>query len=171
MTAGFGKFPPVVDEPQKVTAKLAEMLKIIQFQYFHGIKRDDAHQRAKAELLKAPVRIAEHVVEETVFFIPERILLAAHVFHRVSDIYVVLEELQGEALIGVVLPGKFQGDVHQVEAEHAHPTRCIGLLQYCATRQFLAAVDHSYVIEAEEAALENVIAGIVNLIDPPGEVD
>ena len=35
----------------------------------------------------------------------------------------------------------------------------------------LAAVDDGDVVEAEEAALEDVVALAVDLVDPPGEVD
>src|SRR6266498_4710400 len=35
----------------------------------------------------------------------------------------------------------------------------------------MASIEHRNVVEAEEAALENVVAFIVNLVDPPGKVN
>ena len=40
-----------------------------------------------------------------------------------------------------------------------------------AVGQLLAAVDDGDVVEAEEAALEDVVALAVDLVHPPGEVD
>jgi len=70
LAATFGQFPAVVDEPEEVLAKFFESLKIPKFQGFHDVERDEADQGAHAKFLKVPVRIAQHIVEKTVFFIP-----------------------------------------------------------------------------------------------------
>ena len=52
----------------------------------------------------------------------------------------------------------------------AHPAGGVGLLQDAADRQ-VRAVDRADVVQAEEAALEQVVALGVLPVDPPGEVD
>src|SRR5215470_10556551 len=83
----------------------------------------------------------------------------------------MFDELEGEALIGVIFFGQFQSNVHQVKAEHAHPAGCIRLFQHRTARQLLAAVEGSDIVEAEKASLKDVVPGAINLIDPPGKVD
>ena len=91
--------------------------------------------------------------------------------HGVRDVDVVLEELRRQPLVDRVLLGQLERDAHQVQAEHPHPAGGVGLLEHRAARAGLAAVDDRDVVEAEEAALEDVVALAVDLVDPPGEVD
>ena len=122
-------------------------------------------------LWKLPVGIAQHVVEEAVLLVPQLIVAAAHVLHRAADVDEVLEELRRHRLVGAVVVRQLQGDAHHVEAEQAHPAGRVGLLEDRAVRQPLAAVDDGDVVEAEEAAFEDVVPLAVDLVDPPREVD
>src|SRR6266581_1493918 len=48
---------------------------------------------------KFGVGIAEHVVEEAFFFVPELVVAATHFFHSRADVDEVLEELGGNAFV------------------------------------------------------------------------
>ena len=54
--------------------------------------------------------------------------------------------------------------------EEGHPRGAVRLLQIAAGRQRRAAVEDADVVEAEEAALEHVLAEPVLAVHPPGEV-
>src|SRR5262249_55999459 len=70
-----------------------------------------------------------------------------------------------------VLARQLQRDPQHVEAVHAHPGGAVGLLEVAAGRQRRRAVEDPDVVEAEEAALEDVPAVGVLAVDPPGEVE
>ena len=70
----------------------------------------------------------------------------------------------------VIVLGELQRDAHQVEAVHRHPARAVGLVDVAARRQRRAAVEDADVVQAEEAALEDVAPLGVLPVDPPGEV-
>ena len=55
--------------------------------------------------------------------------------------------------------------------EQRHPGGAVRLLEMSARRQRSAAVEDADVVEPEEAALEDVVAGAVLAVDPPGEVE
>src|SRR5499425_2546786 len=64
----------VPQEPQDVARELVEGLDPLVLEALHRVERDEAHKRAHAELLVAPVGIGEHVVEEAVLFVPQLVL-------------------------------------------------------------------------------------------------
>ena len=66
--------------------------------------------------------------------------------------------------------GELDRDLQHVLAEEGHPGRAVRLLEVAAGRQRGAAVEDADVVEAEEAALEDVLAEAVLAVDPPGEV-
>ena len=61
-------------------------------------------------------------------------------------------------------------DGQHVERVHRHPARAVGLLEVAARRQRRAAIEHADVVEAQEAALEDVHAFGILAVHPPGEV-
>ena len=65
---------------------------------------------------------------------------------------------------------ELDADLEHVLAEQRHPGGAVGLLEVAAGRQRRAAVEDADVVEAEEAALEDVLAEAVLAVDPPGEV-
>ncbi len=113
----------------------------------------------------------QHIVEELVLLVPERDAVAADVVHRAGDVQEVLEELGGDVFVDRVLPGQFQRDGQHIEAEHAHPACAVALLDVAAGGEGRAAVEHADVVQAQEAALEDVHALGVLAVDPPGEVE
>ena len=58
-----------------------------------------------------------------------------------------------------------------VVAVERHPRGAVGLLEVTAGRQRLRAVEDADVVEAEEAAGEEIVALRVLAVDPPGEVE
>ena len=112
---------------------------------------------------------AELVVVEAVFLVPKA--GAALGVHGVGDGDEVLEELGGHVLGGRVVAGQFERDGQHRRAIEGHPGRAVRLLEVAAGRQRLGAVEDADVVEAEEAAGEEVAAFEVLPVDPPGEVD
>src|SRR5262245_56439078 len=86
------------------------------------------------------------------------------------DVEEVLEELARDVLVGRVYLRQLDRDRERVERVGVHPARAIGLLDESAGRQFLAPVEDADVVEAEEAALEDVFPLRILAVDPPGEV-
>ena len=60
--------------------------------------------------------------------------------------------------------------LQHVLAEEGHPRRAVRLLEVAAGGQRGAAIEDADVVQAEEAALEHVLAEAVLAVDPPGEV-
>ena len=83
----------------------------------------------------------------------------------------VLPELAGDIFIGGIFARQFQRDGHQVQTVHGHPAGAIGLLDKAAAGQRLAAVEDADIVQAQEAALEDVPAFGVLAVHPPGEIE
>src|SRR5947209_6375656 len=66
---------------------------------------------------------------------------------------------------------QLERDREHIQAEHAHPGGAVGLLEVAAGGQGRAAVEYADVVEAQEAALEDIAALGVLAVDPPGEVE
>ncbi len=73
-------------------------------------------------------------------------------------------------VIGGIVFGEFECDVHQVQAIHPHPTGCVRLFQYCAAGKKGTAIKDADIIEAQESAFKDIIAFSVFAINPPGEI-
>ena len=122
----------VLEEPVEVRRELLERLDPLELEPLDREQRDQADQRADAELLRAAVGVAQHVVEEAVLAVEQLHVAAAHVLHRVRDVDVVLEELRRHPLVDRVVLRELERDPHQVEAEHPHPAGRVGLLEHRA---------------------------------------
>ena len=88
----------------------------------------------------------------------------------VGDEKKMLPELAGNIFVGRILTRQFQGDGQQVQAVHRHPARAVGLLDILPARQRSAAVEQPDVIQAQKAALKDVVALGVLAVHPPGEI-
>ena len=128
-------------------------------------------QRADPERRGRPVRQLESVVEEAVLLVPELDARAADVAHGVRDVDEVLQELGRHVLVGRVVLGQLERDRQHVETEHPDPRGGVGLLEVPAGRERGRPVEHADVVEAEEAALEDVLPLGVLAVHPPGEVE
>ena len=82
----------------------------------------------------------------------------------------MLDELGDHVLAGGVVGGEFHGKLGHVLAEQRHPRRAVRLLQVAPGGQRCAAVEYADVVEAEEAALEQVLAEPVLTVRPPGKI-
>ena len=106
----------------------------------------------------------EDVVEEAVLLVPQALRV-----HRVDDEHEVLDELHLDVGPRVVLRRQDPRHLQHGEGVEGHPAGAVGLLEAAARRQ-VRAVDRADVVEAEEAAGEEVVALGVHPVDPPGEV-
>ena len=118
-----------------------------------------------------PSGLDQDVVEEPVVLVPQRHVLRAEGVHRLGDRQEVLEELGGDVVPRLVVPGQLQRDLEHLLAVEGHPARGVGLLQPVAGRQRRRAVEQADVVHPEEAALEQVGPVGVLAVDPPGEVE
>ena len=127
----------------------------VVLQNLHGDERQQADQRAHAQrdLVAADVQL---VVVEAVLLVPQA--GAAERVHRVGDVDEVLEELRRHVLVGRLGLGELERHREHRRAEEGHPRRAVGLLEVAARRQRLRAIEHADVVEAEEAAGEEVVA-------------
>ena len=121
--------------------------------------------------VRAAVRKAQHVVEEAVLLVPHFVVVLAHPVHRAGDGQRVLEELLDELLVERLVQRELDRDAQHLLAEEHHPRRAVGLVEVAAGGQRRRAVEHADVVEPEKAALEDVGAGAILAVDPPGEVD
>ena len=90
---------------------------------------------------------------------------------RAGDEQRVLEELLDELLVQRLVQRQLDRDAQHLLAEEHHPRGAVGLVEVAAGGQRRRAVEHADVVQAEEAAFEDVGAGAVLAVDPPGEVD
>ena len=116
--------------------------------------------------MTAPLVRQQVVVEHPFVLVPHPLAL-----ERLGDAGVVLEELQHQVgtVLAAVAPEHERDPAHRQRVER-HPPGGVGLLEDRARRQ-VGAVDRADVVQAEEAALEQVVAERVLPVHPPGEVD
>src|SRR6476646_1814754 len=82
----------------------------------------------------------------------------------------MLHELQRHIFVGRIMRRQLQRHLEHVLTEKRHPRGTIRLFEAAARRQFGAAVEYADVVEPEKSALEDVAAGAVFAIHPPGEI-
>ena len=157
-------------EPFQPALERGQLLQQRRLDRGDGVERDQADHRAHLERLILAVRQVQHVVEELVLLVPQPNPFAADIVHRLGDIQEVLEELGGDVFVDPIVHRQLQRDRQHVQAEHAHPAGAVALLQVPAGRQRLRAVEHADVVQPQEAALEDIHALGIFLVDPPGEV-
>ena len=98
-------------------------------------------------------------------------LVLADLVHRVGDPDEVLEELEGDLLVDRVVVGEDEGHLQHVLAVEGHPGRPVRLLERPAGGERGAAVEDADVVEAQEAAGEDVLPLRVLPVHPPVEVE
>src|SRR5215831_14739081 len=112
----------------------------------------------------------QDVVEETVFVVPHGVAAIAAMAHGPRNIEEVLPKLAGDVLVGGVSARELECDGQHVQRVHRHPRRAVRLLNVASGRKGRAAVEYADVVEAEEAALEDVHSFGVLSVDPPREI-
>ena len=80
-------------------------------------------------------------------------------------------EFESHVRVGGVVHRQTRGDLHHVLTEQRHPGGAVGLFEVATGRQRRTAVEDADVVQAQEAALEDVPARAVLAVDPPGEVE
>ena len=152
-------------EPAEVAGEVGQAVQRGLAQRRRGAQRQQADHRPHPQRNPLAGVEGQDVVVEAVLLVPQ-----APVVDGGGDVGEVLEELGGQVLVGVVVLGEHQGDLQQVQAVHGHPDGAVGLLEAAVDGQGGRAVDGADVVQAQEAALEDVVAGGVLAVDPPGEV-
>ena len=107
----------------------------------------------------------EPVVEEPFVGVVEALPL-----ERARDQHELLEELDHHVQVDVVLLRELDRDHEHRERVVRHPRGPVGLLELDPLRE-VGTVDRADVVEAEEAAAEDVVAVGVLAVQPPREVD
>ena len=166
-----GHLRSFTEEPLKALAKDWELREDFRLDRLNCKERNQSDDREDLDGLDATVGHAHEVVVKAVVLIPEPDVFAAHLRHRFGDLQEVLEELRRHVLVKRPIMREFNRHAHHREREHRHPTRSVGLLQSAAAGEGLRAIEDADVVEAEESTLEDVSAGGVLSIDPPGEVE
>ena len=133
-----------------------------------GTQREEPDHRAHLEPRGAAVGQPQQVVVEAILLVPHAVPPGS-VDPR-GDVVEVLDELEDHLLVDRVVRGELDGELQHVLAEERHPRRAVRLFEVTAGGQRRAAVEDADVVEAEEAALEHVLAEAVLAVDPPGEV-
>jgi hypothetical protein len=115
-----------------------------------------------------PSGARRRVVVEPVLFVPETVRPDA--VGRDRDPEDVLDELGREVLVAGVVGRDLGGHLGHVLGVEGHPGGGVRLLEAPSGGQGRAAVEHTDVVQAEEAAFEDVLAELVLPVHPPGEV-
>ena len=165
----FGEIGTVIEIPLHAAGEAGKFFQQRRIEDFDGKERNQADHRAYFQNNLSPARGAQFVVVKLVCFIPETQAVLVGVDGG-GDIEKMLEELGGNVFINWIVQGQFERDAQEVEAIHGHPARAVGLIDVAAGGQRRAAVEHTDVVEAEKATLENVPPLRILAIHPPGEV-
>ena len=155
----------VVEEPAHPVAESTKALQGIWPQGGNSKERNQSDHRPDSQGKLAAITQVEHVVVEALPLVPQ-----SHLVHRRRDVGEVLEELDRHLLVGAVVLREQQGELEHVQAEHGHPCSPVGLLQVTGDRQGCRAVDRPDVVQAQKAALEDVVSLHVLAVNPPGEI-
>jgi hypothetical protein len=83
----------------------------------------------------------------------------------------MLEEFGGHVFVNGIGLSQFKRHGKHCEAVESHPSCAVRLLQKSTGRQRLRSIEHTNVIESEEASGEEIIAFRVLAIHPPGKVE
>ena len=83
----------------------------------------------------------------------------------------MLEEFTGQVLVDRFFARQLEGDREHRAAVKRHPRRSVGLIEDGAVGKLLVAIEDADVVQPKEPAAEDVAAGHVFSIHPPGEID
>src|SRR5215831_16920184 len=91
--------------------------------------------------------------------------------HARGDPEEVLDELDHHVREAVVDGSDLNRELDHVLAEQCHPGCAVGLLEVAARGERGAAVEYADVVEPQETALEDALAGPILAVDPPVEIE
>ena len=142
----------------------ADAVRVLSRQRDRGQRRDQPDEGLHLDRHADPGGVGEPVVEEAVLGV-----IAAGILQRVHDQHRLFEEFHDHVLIGVVVFGELGGQGEHGHRVVRHPCGAVGLVQAEAGRQ-VGTVDGADVVQAQEAATEQVVPVGVLPVEPPGEI-
>ncbi len=141
---------------------------LVRFDDRYGAKRQQAHDGADLQAARAAIGKPQDIVIESVLLVPHAVRPGG--VHRPGDPQELLAVLGRHILVRRIARGQLDADFEHVLAVQRHPRRAVGLLEIAAGRQRRAAIEDADIVEAEKAALVEVLAEAVLAVRPPGEV-
>src|SRR5580658_9088902 len=157
----------VLEEPFHPPYHPGQVVELVGLENLDRIQGDQPDHRADLQRDEL-VTEREPVVIEAVLLVPQS--SSSERVHRVCNRDEVLEELRGDVLVGRVGPCELESHREHGGAVEGHPRSTVGLLESAARRQGTRAVEQPDVVEAEEAAGEQMASADILAVDPPGEV-
>src|SRR5712691_1578121 len=154
----LGEIRTIINEPLKASLEVRQLVQHLRFQRFHREQRNQSHHGADLHRELFAIGQLEHVIEEAVFFVPQTHAFVTAMAHRVSDVDEVFPELAGDVFVAGLFFCELKGDREQIEGVHRHPAGAVRLFDVATGGQRRAAVEHTDVVQAQEAALEDVHA-------------
>ena len=131
-------------------------------------EREQPHDGTYLQSHRMTVGKSKDIVVETILLVPHAVW--ADTVHRVADPEEMLHELRRQVLIGWIALHQLDADLEHVLTKQRHPRGRVGLFEIAPGRQRRAAIEDANVVEAQEAALEKVLAEPVLAVGPPCEI-
>ena len=158
----------ILEKPAHPLSKAGQILDRLLLEHLHREERNDPDQRAHPQRFRHAIDV-KLIVVKAVLFVPQS--EAAEGVHRVHDLHEMLEELRGHVFVGRLVAREFDRDREHRAAVESHPRGAVRLLEDGAAGKRFRAVEEADIVEAEEAAGEEMFAGEILAVHPPGEVE
>src|SRR6185437_104060 len=161
---------PIFDEPLHAMLKPGKAINQLRVQRFDSEKRDQSDERPNLERIGLSIRKMQHVIEESIFLVPELDFFPTDVVHGSADVDEVLKELARHIFVGPIITRQLQCDRKHIQAIHPHPTCRIRLFDMTTGRQGRAPIKDPNVVEAQKPTLKDILPLGIFSIDPPRKV-
>src|SRR6516165_680042 len=161
----------VLEKPMRAGAESRQSSEDRSIEDLHGKERYQADQRAHPQWNSLSAGEVHHIVIEFVLIIPQADAITADVGHCFGDIEKMFEKFGGNVFVYMIGECQFEGNAHQIERVHRHPSSAVGLVDVTSARQRCVAVEYADIVESQKSALENIPALDVLAVHPPGEVE
>ncbi len=160
----------MLHEPQQTLAQTLQPFMLALFEHQHGEQRHQTDDGAQAHRFVLAIGTVQHVVEKQVLLIPQAFDAVIDTVDRTSDIQEMLEKLHRNVDVHAIALGQLQPHAHQVQRIGGDPRGAIGLVEQVTRRQRGRAVEQGNIVQAQEAALEQVAPLGILAVDPPGKI-
>src|SRR6478609_1472207 len=161
---------PIFDEPLHAVLKPWKTIDQLGVQRFDGKQRNQSNERPNLERIGPSIRKMKHVIEKSVFSIPELDFFPADVVHGSTDIDEVLEELARHVLVCPIIARQLECDREHIEAIHPHPTGRVRLFDMTSGGQWGAPIKNTDVVESQKPTLKDILPLGIFSVDPPREI-
>src|SRR6185437_1833142 len=108
----------IFDEPLHAMLEPWKAIDQLRVQRFYGKKRDQSDERSNLERKGSSIRKMQHIIEKSVFSIPEFDFFPADVVHGSADVDEVLKELARHIFVGPIITRQLQCDRKHIQAIH-----------------------------------------------------